>query len=71
MLLKDEDTGRELKNILISLDLDEAKELMTSLEDLIKNPEGNHSHVPSRDCSRELTVHIYNSSRASNKAELL
>lgn len=61
MRIFDENSDKSLENVTLYLTLSEAKELRDSLIDLIDKPLNNHSHIPSDDFQKELTVCIYDS----------
>jgi hypothetical protein len=59
MRLLDERADKALDRIAIYLTQGEAEELRDSILALLLNPRGNHSHVPSEDFHKELTICIY------------
>ena len=59
MRILDQNADKSLNDILIYLTYDEALELKSSLDDLLERPSNNHSHISSKDYSKELTVCIY------------
>lgn len=48
-----------MNNITIYLTMEEASEMNSSLNELIKNPHNNHAHISSSDYGKEVTVCIY------------
>jgi hypothetical protein len=59
MRLLDEHADKPLDRITIYLTQSEAEELRDSVLALLREPRGNHSHVPSEDFQKEITVCIY------------
>jgi hypothetical protein len=59
MRLLNEDANKPLDRLTIYLTQSEAEELRDSVVLLLKEPCGNHSHVPSSDFQKEITVCIY------------
>jgi hypothetical protein len=59
MRLLNADADKSLKRVTVYLTQSEAEELRDSLLALLDEPCGNHSHVPSEDFQKELTVCIY------------
>ncbi|CUI18116.1 conserved hypothetical protein (plasmid) [Candidatus Protochlamydia naegleriophila] len=59
MRILDQETDQSLNNIILYLTSQEAQELRDSLEDVINKPLNNHSHIPSNDFEKEITVCIY------------
>jgi len=66
MRLLDEDTDKAVDRVTIYLTQSEAEELRDSLLALLKEPRGNHSHVPSGDFQKEITVCIYSEDALSS-----
>jgi hypothetical protein len=58
MRIEEGTTGRALSAVGLELTVDEARELVDSLETLLGSPPGRHEHVPSADYQTELTVWI-------------
>ncbi len=56
MILKDFDTGASLHSVGIALTRSEAKELRSSLDDILGSEAGRHEHVSSADYQTEVTV---------------
>jgi len=59
MRILDESSDKSLNRIILYLTLSEAMELRDGLDDLIKNPSNNHTHVSSEDFNKETTVCVY------------
>ena len=59
MRLLDEDSDSKLGRVILYLTKAEAEELRDALNGILKNPVGNHAHVPSEDYQKEITVCIY------------
>jgi hypothetical protein len=59
MRILDLDSNKSLANIIIYLTNLEAIELRDTLNEILKKPLNNHSHIPSEDFQKELTVCIY------------
>lgn len=62
MRLFDENNEKSLNNISLFLTIDEAKELLDSLEGLLKNfkNDADHTHINDENYKREITVCLYN-----------
>ncbi len=59
MRILDKDSDKSLNNVLLYLSYSQALEFRDSLNDLLKRPLNNHSHVSSDDYKKEITVCIY------------
>ena len=59
MRILDEESNKSLKNIVLYLTYSQASEFRDSLEELLKKPLNNHSHISSDDYRKEVTVCIY------------
>ncbi len=59
MRILDEISDKSLENVILYLTQLEALELRDSLNDLLKKPLNNHSHISSDDFQKEVTVCIY------------
>jgi hypothetical protein len=57
-------TDKKIDNITIYLTNSEAQELLDSLEAIISEPK-HHSHIPSEDFMKEITVCIYDPNNLS------
>ncbi len=66
MRILDQNNDKALNNITIYLQLEEAIELRDSLNYAVSRPLNYHSHVPSVDYSKEITICIYDSSNIEN-----
>jgi hypothetical protein len=66
MRLLNQDNDKPLDRLTIYLTQSEAKEMLDSIQTLIKGPEGNHSHIPSEDFQKEITICIYDTDSMSN-----
>ena len=64
MRILDEKTDKKLDTIIIYLNIEEAKELYNSLNDVINNPD-DHAHISNEDFTKEVTVCIYNEKKLS------
>jgi len=60
MRILDQDKDSKVDQVTIFLQLEEAKQLRDSLNELISNPSIHHSHISSEDYQKEITVCIYN-----------
>ena len=65
MRILNDDTDEKLDRLTLYLTRSEAEELKGSLEDLLKHPDHNHSHTPSEDYQKEVTVCIYDIQKLS------
>lgn len=60
MRILNEDKDETIKNILLCLTLDEARELRDSLTSLIRNKnKPNHAHVNDAEYWHEITITVY------------
>jgi len=59
MRILDEISDKSLKNVILYLTFAEASELRDSLDELLKNPLNNHTHISNEDSQKEITVCIY------------
>lgn len=59
MRILDEDTDSKLDHVTLYLTLDEARELLGALEDLLRAPYANHHHLSTDDYTKELTLCLY------------
>jgi hypothetical protein len=59
MHILDQDSDKALGDVILYLTLAEALELRDGLNELIKKPLNNHTHVSDENYQRELTVCIY------------
>ncbi|MDD5518965.1 MAG: hypothetical protein PHV98_06415 [Candidatus Omnitrophica bacterium] len=59
MRILDINNGKVAKNINLFLTLDEAKELHSSLDNLIRKPDKNHVHIADFEFNYEITVSVY------------
>ena len=57
--LFNDERQQPLKDVTLYLTKSEASELRDSIEGLLSRPPDDHTHVPSDDFSREITVCIY------------
>lgn len=66
MRILDDNTDRTIKQVSVYLTLDEAKSLLSQLNDLIAKPKIHHIHVQDAGFEREVTIAIYSTSNLSN-----
>lgn len=59
MRILDESSDKPLNNIILYLTKTEASELLDSLNEIIKKPSNNHTHISGENYQKELTVCIY------------
>lgn len=59
MRILNEDNGKAIDRALLCLTREEALELMSSLKEVLEKPESYHSHIPSNDYKKELTICLY------------
>lgn len=59
MRILDENSDKSLEHVILYLTLSEAGELKDSLEDLMKNPTKNHTHISDDEFQKEMTLCIY------------
>ena len=59
MRILDEISDKPLENIIIYLTYKEAQELKDSIEELLKEPYNNHTHITDFDSNREITLCVY------------
>ena len=59
MRILDEISDKSLSNVTLYLTFLEASELRDSLEEILKKPLNNHTHVSSENFQKEITVCIY------------
>ena len=52
-------TNKSSSNLILYLTESEARELSSSLNELIRNSSNNHSHISSDDYQKELSVCLY------------
>ena len=70
MRILDFDNDKSLKNIVIYLEVEEAKELFNSLKFLIeKNDPKNHVHVNDKEYKHEITMLTYDENDLSSLNE--
>jgi hypothetical protein len=69
MRILNEDTNEKIDRILLLLTVNEANELSSSLHDIIDTPANNHTHIPSEDYKKEVTVCIYGTEIANKFSE--
>ena len=62
-------TDKPLNNLILYLTVSEARELRSSLDDLIKNSSNNHAHISSEDYQKELTVCLYDAANLNGLNE--
>jgi hypothetical protein len=65
MRLLDQDADKTLDRVVIYLTQSEAEELRDSLLSLLGKPRANHSHIPSEDFQKEITICIYSADAIS------
>ena len=59
MRILNNDKDEKINGITIYLTRSEAQELQDSMRDLLDNANHQHSHVPSEDYQKEVTICIY------------
>ena len=59
MRIYNEDEDKALSNISIFLTHDEGYQLISYLEELLKDPSYHHAHLSSNDYQKEITFCIY------------
>ncbi len=59
MRILDEESDKKLDEVSIFLTKEEAVQMLGYLENLIKNPSHQHSHLSSIDYQKEITICIY------------
>ena len=60
MRILNQENDKSIDNILLCLTESEVQELIDSLQDIVKQPKGNHAHIPSSDYEKEITLCVYN-----------
>jgi hypothetical protein len=61
MRILDADNNKALKNINLYLTIEEAKEMLGDLENLIRNHDKNeHTHINDSEYEREIRLMLYN-----------
>lgn len=58
MRLLDQDSSMALKNLILFLTANEAREVIDGLQDLLEKQDG-HTHISDNDLSHEITLVIY------------
>jgi len=66
MRLLNQDDDNPLHRVLILLTQPEALELRDSLDSLLENSVGRHEHISSQDYQKEITIGIYDESKAED-----
>lgn len=69
MRLLDERSDRALHRVTLYLTRSEAVELRDSLTDLLAQVSASHSHIPSSDYQKELTICIYDEGNLAGLSE--
>lgn len=59
MRLLNESDDQALRRIILYLTRSEAEEFRDAISDLLQDPKGKHSHIPSSDYQKEVTICIY------------
>ena len=59
MRILDEISDKSLENVILYLTFAEASELKDSLDELLKKPLNNHTHISSENFQKEITICIY------------
>lgn len=59
MRILDDDSDKKLDTISIFLTKDEALQFQSYLDQLLKNPKLQHSHLSSTDYQKEITICLY------------
>lgn len=59
MRILNEDNDKSIDHVLLCLTREEVLELMSSLKEVLEKPESYHSHIPSNDNKKELTICMY------------
>ena len=59
MRILDLNADKALESVILYLTHAEAQELKDTLDDLLKNPLNNHSHVSDEQYQKELTICVY------------
>lgn len=69
MRILDESSDKSLEKVILYLTLEEALELKDSLDELLKKPLNNHTHVSDENFQKEITVCIYDTNNLSGFSE--
>ena len=59
MRILDDESDKKLDNVSIFLTAEEARQLRSYLDQLLKNPKAHHSHLSSTDYQKEITICVY------------
>jgi hypothetical protein len=62
MRILNEDDDKKIDRTTIYLTVSEAEELQRDLARIIRSPKRNHAHISSSDCSKEVTICVYDES---------
>ena len=63
MRLLNEDSDMKLDRLTLYLTHEEARQLKSDLDQLLENPQTNHTHISSQDRTKELTVCVYDETK--------
>jgi hypothetical protein len=71
MRMLDEETDKKLNNVLLMLTVEEAKQVISYLNQLInkKTPSCDHFHISSDDYQKEVTICLYEDNKYDNFSE--
>ena len=59
MRILNEDNDKKIDMVTLYFTQDEAEEMRDSINIIIKNPIDNHVHISSSDCTKEVTICVY------------